>query len=93
MHTSPSPFPSGSPASIAPRLLAATLGSYLLCFAFLGALQALLPTLDNRLLTLLPFVICAATTFWAFAGRDAWLVWLVLLLPAALCAGITVAVI
>lgn len=82
MHLHPSALPTRH-ASMAPRLLAATLGGYLLCISLMGALQAVVPGLDAALLTLLPFLICAATTFWAFAARDAWLAWLVLLLPAA----------
>lgn len=73
---------------IAPRLLAATLGSYLLCFALMAALQVLLPASLRPALTLLPFLICIATVFWAFSARDVWRAWMMMLIPAALCAAI-----
>lgn len=73
---------------IAPRLLAATLGSYLLCFSLMAALQTLLPASLRPALTLLPFFICIATIFWAFAARDIWQAWMMLLIPVTLCAAI-----
>lgn len=75
-------------SGIAPRLLAATLGSYLLCFAFTAALQVLLPVPMRHLLTVLPFLICSATVFWAFSARDIWRAWMLMLIPAALCAAV-----
>lgn len=73
---------------LAGRLLAATLGSYLLCFALLAALHILLPATPKATLSLLPFLICAATVFWAFQARDIWQTWMVMLVPAALCGAV-----
>ena|SRR6218665_1281373 len=73
---------------IAARLLAATLGSYLLCFSMIAALQILLPAPLQSLLTLLPFLICTATVFWAFHARDIWQAWIAMLIPAVLCAAV-----
>ncbi|MGH8491550.1 MAG: hypothetical protein ACRERR_00350 [Moraxellaceae bacterium] len=73
---------------LAARLLAATLGSYLLCFSLIAALQLLLPLGLRPMLSLLPFLICAATVFWAFRARDIWRAWIMMLVPAALCAAV-----
>lgn len=70
------------------RLLAATLGSYLLCFALIAALQLLLPLKLKPVLTLLPFIICATSVFWAFRARDVWHAWIAMLLAAALCGAV-----
>lgn len=83
----PLPSPELS-TDVASRLLAATLGSYVLCFALTAALQLLLPASLRPLLTLLPFLVCAATVFWAFRARNAWRAWALMLVPAALCGAV-----
>lgn len=73
---------------MAARLLAATLGSYLLCFSLIAALQLLLPRQLQPLLSLLPFIICTATVLWAFRAPDIWQAWIVMLIAAALCGSV-----
>jgi hypothetical protein len=88
MRLAPSLPPPDMHSGIAPRLLAATLGTYLLCFALMAALQALLPASMQHVLTVIPFLICIATIFWAFSARDVWRAWTMMLIPAALSAAI-----